>query len=111
MIELEYNTAQKVSDGILQTHIALDEALLHMSALTQSMVEASRRAQLPACKSQKALEAVSDSISGLMASRRGFISAHKHMSTIKGLSNQCETDFGCLGSGPARGQAPLRIAA
>ncbi len=111
MIELEYKAADKVSDDILKTHAALDEALLQLSVLTQSMVEASRSAQIPAAESQKALEAVSDGITGLMASRRGFVSAHKHMIIIKGLSNQCETDFGCLNSGPARGSSPLRIAA
>jgi hypothetical protein len=111
MIELEYNTALKVSDEIIQTHVALDEALMQLSSLTQSMVQASRNAQLKAGDNQKALEAVSDGISGLMTSRKGFVSAHKHMIAIKGLSNQRETDFGCLGNGPVRGKSPLRIAA
>jgi hypothetical protein len=111
MIELEYKIAKDVSDNILQTHAALDEALLQLSALTQSMVQASRSAQLPASESQKALEAVSEGITGIMASRRGFVSAHKHMIVIKNLSDQRETGFGCLGSGPVRGEVPLRIAA
>jgi hypothetical protein len=111
MTNLDYKAALKVSDDIIEAHEALDDALLKLTALTQSMVQASRSAQMPAGDSQKALEAVSDGISGLMASRRGFVSAHKHMIIVKGLSNQCETDFGCLSDGPLKRSAHLHIAA
>ena len=111
MIELDYKSALKISNEIIQTHLALDEAMMQLSGLTQSVVQASRNAQLKAGDNQKALEAISDGINGLMTSRKSFVSAHKHMIAIKGVSNQCETDFGCLGDGPVRGKTPLRIAA
>lgn len=111
MIDLDYRRAQNVSDDILATHTALDEALLKLSALTKSMVDASRDAGMPAAKNQKALEAVSEGIISLMASRRGFVSAHKHMIVIRGESTQQETDFGCLGNGPLKGKSPLRAVA
>lgn len=95
MIDLNYHQASKVSKDILATHEALDEALLKLTALTQSMVHASRGAGISAGKNQKALEAVSEGLSGLMASRRGFVSAHKHMIVIRNQSNHQVTDFGC----------------
>ena len=95
MIDLNYHQASEVSNNILTTHEALDEALLKLSALTQSMVHASRGAGMSAGKNQKALEAVSDGLSGLMASRRSFVAAHKHMIVIRNNSNQQVTDFGC----------------
>ena len=111
MTELDYHEAQNVSDNIIATHAALDEALLKLSQLTGSMVQASRTSQMPAADSQKALEAVSEGISSLMTSRRGFVSAHKHMIVIRGKSNHQETDFGCLGEGPLKGNTPLRVVA
>jgi len=111
MTELDYQDAQNVSDNIVATHEALDEALLKLSTLTGSMVLAGRTAQMPAAENQKAFEAVSEGISSLMDSRRGFVSAHKHMVVIRGRSNQQETDFGCLGRGPNRGSSPLRVVA
>ncbi|MFC4291236.1 hypothetical protein ACFOWX_02285 [Sphingorhabdus arenilitoris] len=112
MTKLDYHDAQNVSDNIIATHQALDEALLKFSALTESMICASRTANMPAAESQKALEAVTDGISGLMASRRGFVSAHKHMIIVRNHSNHQVTDFGCLsGDGPVKGKSPLRVAA
>jgi hypothetical protein len=111
MIELEYASSQKVSDDIIQTHIAIDDALIQLSNLTKSMVEASRNANMKASDNQKALEAVSDGITGLMSSRKGFALAHKHMIHIKGQSDLVTTDFGCLGHGPIRGKSPLRVVA
>ncbi|NJM50853.1 MAG: hypothetical protein HC843_08200 [Sphingomonadales bacterium] len=112
MTKLDYHDAQNVSNNIIATHEALDEALLKLSALTESMVFASRNAGMPAADSQKALEAVTDGISGLIASRRGFVSAHKHMIIVRNQSNQQVTDFGCLGSGgPLKAKSPLRVAA
>ena len=70
MIDLNYHQASEVSNNILATHEALDDALLKLSALTQSMVHASRGAGMSAGKSQKALEAISEGLSGLMVSRR-----------------------------------------
>ena len=111
MTELNYDDAQNVSDDIIATHQALDEALLKLSELTGSMVQASRSSDMPAAENQKALEAISEGISGLMTSRRGFVSAHKHMVVIKNKSNQQETGFGCLGDRPLTGSTPLRVAA
>ena len=111
MTELDFHDAQKVSDNIIATHIAIDEALLKLTDLTGSMVQASRTAGMPAAHSQKALEAVSEGLVNLMASRRGFVSAHRHMVFIRDKSNQQETDFGCLRDGPLKGRAPLKVVA
>jgi hypothetical protein len=111
MINLDYQNAQNVSDNIIATHIAIDEALLKLSDLTQSMVIACRDSAMPASQSQKALEAVNEGFTSLMASRRGFVSAHKHMIMVRGISTQKETDFGCLGGGPIAGNTPLRVVA
>lgn len=107
MIDLNYHQASEVSNNILATHEALDDALLKLSALTQSMVHASRGAGMSAGKSQKALEAISEGLSGLMVSRRGFVAAHKHMIIIRNQSNHQVTDFGCNANGtsPSRGSA------
>jgi len=111
MYQLDKATGSKIAGDIRAAHDAVDTALLRITQLSSTMLQAGDGMRLPPAEGQKALEAVVGSFSTQVDVRGQLIAAHRQMAAIKLRTDQAETDFGCLGDGPVLGRANLTVAA
>ena len=110
MYQVEHNTGMRIAADIREAHAAVDIALLRITELSRTMLQAGSDIQLAPAEGQKALEAMVGSFSTQVDVRGQLIAAHRQLSVIKLRTDQAETDFGCLGEGPLLGRAHLKVA-
>jgi hypothetical protein len=100
MITIHYEAAEKLATNIRSTHLAIDDALANIAALTNSMIDVCRASDVPPAASQAAIEHVTLGLSNMVLARKGFVSAHRKIAQVQGVSNLQEINFGCTGPGP-----------
>jgi hypothetical protein len=100
MITIQYEAAEKLATDIRSTHVAIDDALANIAALTNSMIDVCRVSDVPPAASQAAIEHVTLGLSNMVQARKGFVSAHRKIAQVQGVSNLQEINFGCTGPGP-----------
>ena len=74
---------------------AIDSTLLAQVRLTASIIETAEEAKAPVMATQKLLQALSDNMSGLVASRSDFVTAVRELNFIQSRSNLKEMAAGC----------------
>lgn len=74
---------------------AIDSTLLAQVRLTASIIETAGEAKAPVMATQKLLQALSDNMSGLVASRSDFATAVRELNFIQSHSNLKEMATGC----------------
>jgi hypothetical protein len=109
MEQIAYSQAAQLASDIRSTHLSIDEALSDIANLTQSMLSVCRESTISAARSQAAIEEVTGGMVQMVAARKGFVAAHKHMVVVHKRSNLQEVNFGCDGNGPIRITTGLRV--
>ncbi len=99
MITIQHEAAEKLATDIRLTHVAIDDALANIAALTNSMIDVCRVSDVPPAASQAAIEHVTLGLSNMVQARKGFVSAHRKIAQVQGVSNLQEINFGCTGPG------------
>jgi hypothetical protein len=100
MLKIKYEAAEKLATDIRSTHIAIDDALANIAALTNSMIDVCRVSDIPPATSQAAIEYATSGLTNMVNARAGFVSAHRKIAQIQKSSNLQEVGFGCVGPGP-----------
>jgi hypothetical protein len=109
MANIDYSQAVKLADNIRTANISIDDALSNVMNLTQSILTVCRDSEIPAAKSQAAIEEVTKGLVNLVDARKGFVAAHKHIVVVHRRSNLQEINFGCAGDGPIRNPKGLHV--
>lgn len=108
MHNIDENNGRRIAGDLIESYMAVSDAMVRLAALSTSMIEAEKDMRLAPADAHKALESVVDGFRAQFDIRARLIQAQRHMAVIKGQSDQAETNFGCLGDGPVLGQAKLR---
>jgi hypothetical protein len=102
MLAIDYSKAAQLAADIRNANVSIDDALVGIATLTQSMLMVCRNSDIPAAKSQAAIEEVTAGMVKLVDARKDFVAAHKRMVVVQQRSNLNIIDFGCDGNGPIR---------
>jgi hypothetical protein len=109
MVQIAYADAAQLADDILNANLSIDDALVNVANLTNSIIAICRKSSIPAAKSQAAIQEVTDGMTKLVSARKDFVAAHKHIVVVHKRSNLQEVDFGCAGDGPIRNPKGLHV--
>lgn len=95
MLEIKNTTGSVVASDTQASVAALDNAVLTQARLCASVVEAAAESKMPVGATQKLLQAMADSMSGLVASRLEVVAVVREINLIQSMSNLKTTSFGC----------------
>ncbi len=109
MANIDYSLAAQLAADIRTANVSIDDALSGVMHLTQSILTVCRDAEIPAAKSQAAIEEVTSGMVKLVDARKGCVAAHKHILVVHRRSNLQEINFGCDGDGPIRNPKGLHV--
>lgn len=95
MLEIQNATGAVVAADTQASVAALDSAVLTQARLCASVVEGAAQSMLPISATQKLLQAMTDGMSGLVASRMEMVAVVRELTSIQKNSNLNVTSFGC----------------
>ncbi len=98
MMNINYSKAQRLASDIRTARLSIDTALSDMTLMTHSMLDVCRESDIPAAKSQEAIEEITGGLVKIVSARKGFVAAHKQISIVQRASNLQPINFGCEGA-------------
>ena len=107
MHKIEQGVGSVVAADTRTTMASVDATYLAQARMAASIVEAATASHLPAGATQELLEAVTDSMTQVVAGRTKLIKALGQLQQIQSKSNLREVGFGCPGGLPS--QASLGV--
>ena len=95
MLDIKQAVGGVIAADTQASILALDQALAYQSRMCASVVEAAHDSNLSIATTQPLLEALTESMQGLSASRAHLAKAAREIALIQAKSNLRETSFGC----------------
>ncbi|KTE16358.1 hypothetical protein ATE76_01390 [Sphingopyxis sp. H093] len=102
MHKIEQGVGSVVAADTRTTMASVDATYLAQARMAASIVEAATASDLPAGATQELLEAVTDSMTQVVAGRTKLIKALSQLQQIQSKSNLREVGFGCPGGLPSQ---------
>lgn len=102
MHKIDQGIGSVVAADTRTTMASVDATYLAQARMAASIVEAAAASDLPAGATQELLEAVTDSMSQVVAGRTKLIRALGELQQIQRKSNLREIGFGCPGGLPSQ---------
>lgn len=102
MHKIEQGVGSVVAADTRTTMASVDATYLAQARMAASIVEAATASDLPAGATQELLEAVTDSMTQVVAGRTKLIKALGQLQQIQSKSNLREVGFGCPGGLPSQ---------
>jgi hypothetical protein len=96
-MHIDRQAGKVIADQVMAAHAAVQNAIAEISRLGACMAEAEHSSNVAPAHSQKAYEALADTLLRQVSTRASLVSAQRQMAALKAKSNLETVGFGCAG--------------